>query len=154
MKFSAEILTRLCMAIVITLCGSSAALASNGDLEFYVTDSQNGRSPSQEARNSFSCEDQVFTVIRASEKSDKALKVVVTWTDPLGKERERSNFRFMPREGGSRTWSWLKLHRGAGATVMSMFDSAAGLSEFIGQWTVEIAMDGKHKKTLHFDVLC
>jgi len=122
--------------------------------KIYFTADARGSVPGTDAAKKFTCNDQVFTVLEASHYPKDDYDVVVTWTDPAGRERERTNYQFVPRAKTTRVWSWLRLHRGAGAAVMSVFDSSAGLAGFVGEWTVQVAVNGKLLEKNTFEVLC
>ncbi len=122
--------------------------------KIYFTASAEHGVPGVEPANQFDCNDQVYTVVEASNYPKKDYEVIVTWTDPSGRERERTNYSFVPRQELTRVWSWLRLHRGAGAAIMSVFDSTAGLEGFVGEWTVAVAVNGKVLQKQSFEVLC
>lgn len=120
---------------------------------YFTAQAQHGV-PGLKPATEFDCSDQVYTVVEASNYPKQDHEVIVTWTDPSGRERERTNYSFVPRAKQTRVWSWLRLHRGAGAAIMSVFDSTAGLDDFVGQWTVAVAVNGRLLQKEKFEVLC
>lgn len=141
-------------AALLTSVGAAASDVSAPSHKVYFTAEERGKIPGTTAAKQFTCSDQVFTVLEASNYAKGDYDVIVTWTDPAGRERERTKYQFHPRAETTRVWSWLKLHRGAGAVVMSIFDSSAGLDGFVGEWTVQVAVNGKLLEKNTFEVLC
>jgi len=105
-------------------------------------------------KSNFSCEDKVFTVIEFNHYPAKLHQVIVEWKDPLGEVRERNDFKYFITGEQAFAWASLKLHRGAGAGLLQWINPAAGMEEFIGEWTVSVTVGDIIKETLNFEVLC
>ena len=120
----------------------------------YLARETTGGIPEQISRADFACDDTIYAVAELSGLPKGKHELVATWTDPHGRTRERTPLPFLARLPQERIWVWLRLHRPAGSAAISFFDPAAGMSEFVGQWTVNVALDGTKLETLRFKVLC
>ena len=109
--------------------------------------------PDEQARSSFNCTEPIYAVFESNELDRGKHQFKVLWIDPDGKERERVEYEFFARDQ-VRIWGWLKLHRGAGNTLLSVFDSAAGMEDMIGLWTAKFLLDDEPIAEQDFDVLC
>lgn len=119
----------------------------------YVTREQSEGWPELTPVNSFDCSESVYAVLESDTLAEGTHKFQVLWMDPDGKERERVEYDF-DASPSTRIWGWLRLHRGAGGTLMSVFDPAAGMEEMIGTWTARFHLDGEFLQASEFEILC
>jgi len=135
---------------------AQAASENAGDTppwRVYVTKEQAEGWPQATATDSFDCSESVYAVLESETLAAGSHRFQVLWIDPDGKERERVDYEFTAAPS-TRIWGWLRLHRGAGGTLMSVFDSAAGMEDMIGTWTARFHLDGEFLLASEFDVLC
>ena len=107
-----------------------------------------------EESTQFNCEDQIFLIIKFINNPPKLHQIQAIWKDPNGQERENNSFPFFVSERTPTAWVSLKLHRSVGAGMLQWINPAAGMEEFIGNWTVDVKVGSLLKETLKFEVLC
>jgi hypothetical protein len=164
-RLSATVVWPLRLALVLSLQFAmfNSALAEqkpghnvdSAQFQIYLTADAPQGIPTNKAAKQFACTDKIYLIVEAqglAEADDYEL--AVTWTDPKGKEREQTRYQFAAFGEQTRLWAWLQMHRGAGGTLMSIVDGAAGLKEFIGDWQVNVYVDGKQIDDTGFNVLC
>ena len=78
------------------------------------------------------------------------------WIDPRGKRRERSRVDFDAGDGAARAWSWLRLRpREDSALERHLFgDVTAGYTEFVGDWSARVYLDGSLIGKERFRIAC
>jgi len=96
----------------------------------------------------------VFAVIEFENYPTKLHQIEVEWKDPFGKVREQNDFKYFITGVQAFAWASLKLHRGTGAGLLQWINPAAGMEEFIGEWTVDVKVGDIIQETVTFDVLC
>jgi hypothetical protein len=133
---------------------SAAPLAANPGHHLYLTRAAVQGIPGDKPQVEFSCDDTIYAVAEFSGLANGKHELLANWSDPRGKTRERTPLAFHVRQPRERVWVWLRLNRPSGSAAISFFDPAAGMSEFIGQWTVVLTLDGARLDTLRFKVLC
>ena len=107
-----------------------------------------------EESTQFNCEDQIFLIIKFINNPPKLHQIQAIWKDPTDQEREHNSFPFFVSEKSPTAWVSLKLHRSVGAGMLQWINPAAGMEEFIGNWTVDVKIGSLLKETLKFEVLC
>lgn len=110
--------------------------------------------PKDPAQKSFSCDDQIYLTIKFANHQPKLHQINISWKDPSGEERENNSFPFFVTQKESTAWASLKLHRSVGAGMLQWVNPAAGLEEFIGQWTADVKVGSILNETHNFEVLC
>jgi hypothetical protein len=122
--------------------------------DIYNTLGTEQQQPLNERLDVFECEDTVYTVIEMTEANLGMHQLEVDWFDPSQSKREVTRYDFTVSSGQERIWAWLRLHRASGAGMMKWLDSSAGLEEFIGDWLVEVKVDGLKIGQTNFRVIC
>lgn len=120
---------------------------------YFSSENQHG-GPTLETQDSFDCTDKIFTVIELNDYPKERYALSVKWIDPLGTVRENTQYPFQVFQNETRVWAWLSLSRARGAGMISFINPAAGLEEFIGEWTIDISLNGKKLPSEHFSVIC
>ena len=129
--------------------------SSQAFAEIYLSKEGAKNQPMQQASSTFHCRDKIYGVVtgRWPAKSEHLLEAY--WTDPQGKQREHTRYKFIARNGETRTWAWLRLHRGETDILERLLmQEDDSLREFIGQWKVTFYIDGKKAGKLTFQVTC
>jgi len=103
---------------------------------------------------SFGCEDKIYTIIEFKNYPPKLHQVEVEWKDPHGEVRELNNFPYFVSGEVAHAWSSLSLHRSVGAGMLQWINPAAGMEEFIGNWTVTVTVGDIINEAITFEVLC
>ncbi len=109
---------------------------------------------SEPQQGAFNCDDQIFLNIKFANHQPKLHQINIDWIDPNGTEREKNSFPFFVTEKESLAWASLKLHRSVGAGMLQWVNPAAGMEEFIGEWTVNVTVSDLLTQQLSFEVLC
>ncbi|MDH3637222.1 MAG: hypothetical protein OES09_01995 [Gammaproteobacteria bacterium] len=124
------------------------------DHKIYLTAAVDQGVPLARPATEFGCTDTIYAVleIHGLEKTEHSLNAV--WRDPHGVERERTQYPFRVRGDRERIWVWLKLHRSQGAALVQFVDPSAGMGEFVGNWQIQLFIDGKSLAKQDFTVLC
>jgi len=131
---------------------TEAASNQEASYEVYLTNFfDNENSIKQE---SFSCEDKIFAVIEFKHFPEKLQQIEVKWEDPHGELREHNQFPYFTTGETAYAWSSLQLHRSVGAGMLQWINPAAGMEEFIGNWTVSVMVKDKFDEKITFEVLC
>ena len=110
--------------------------------------------PKQPAETVFSCDDQIYLTIKFANHQPKLHQINISWKDPHGEERENNSFPFFVTQNESLAWASLKLHRSVGAGMLQLINPAAGMEEFIGEWTVEVKVGSIIDEKQKFEILC
>ena len=110
--------------------------------------------PKEPAQTSFACDDQIYLTIKFANHQPKLHQINISWKDPNDQERENNSFPFFVTQKESVAWASLKLHRSVGAGMLQWVNPAAGMEEFIGQWTVNVKVGSLVNETKEFEVLC
>ena len=139
--------------IVLILCCFVSPAKAVTSLDFFVTSSTENGVPVSSSSNEFSCADKIFSVIDIQGLSNGEHTLNADWIDPSGKRREQTTYSFH-RAGSIRITVWLKLHPPKGATLLSAFNPAWGMDEFIGRWEIRISVDQSPVTRKSFPVLC
>ena len=118
--------------------------------DVFLTLNPNTRIPT----TSFNCDDQIFLSIKFANQKSKLYQIEINWKDPNDQEREKNFFHYFVSKKESFAWASLKLHRSTGAGMLQWINPAAGMEEFIGNWSVDVKVGSLINKTLKFEVLC
>lgn len=142
---------RLCMlTVLVFILSSNQALA-----DVYLSKEQANELPMTQASSEFHCRDKIYGVVvdKWPDKSEHLLEAY--WTDPQGKQREHTRYKFIARKGETRTWAWLRLHP-AEPDILErlLMQEDDSLREFDGQWKVAFYIDAKKIAKLTFRVTC
>jgi len=105
-------------------------------------------------QTSFGCEDKIYTIIEFKDHPPKLHQIQIEWKDPHGEVRERNDFPYFVSGNVAHAWSSLSLHRSVGAGMLQWINPAAGMEEFIGDWTVSVKVSDIINETVTFEVLC
>ena len=123
--------------------------------EIYLSKEQGGNLPMEQASSTFHCRDKIYGVVIGNWPAKSEHLLEAYWTDPQGKQREHTRYKFIARKGETRTWAWLRLHRGEPDILTQDPEQADdSLREFNGQWKVTFYIDGKRTGKLTFQVSC
>lgn len=140
----------LLVSLLLWLALPGAAAAHR----LYLTRSAEADVPADAPRTEFGCDDTIYAVAELENLPRGPHELLAVWNDPRGRMRERTPLTLQARLPKERLWVWLRLSRPTGAAAISFFDPAAGMGEFIGQWSVTLSLDGHKLDTLRFKVLC
>ena len=111
--------------------------------------------PLPKSRSKFDCQDKVYAVTQASHFAKGKHAIEFRWIDPYGKTLERTRYDFfVDKKPTTKLWAWLELSRGKGAGVVKWLDPTAGLENFIGEWELELILNGKTYNQGTFEVNC
>lgn len=120
---------------------------------FALADENNA--PLREAKLEFDCTDKIYAVTELSGYLPGQYDFSVKWKDPSGTQREHTQYPFhVHNKREHRLWAWLLLSRARGAGMLTFINPAAGLEEFIGEWTVEVSIDNEVVNSNKFIVSC
>ena len=139
--------------LVLLLCYLVLPAKAATSLDAFVTRSIENGAPVSSLSDEFNCTDKIFSVIDIQGLGKGEHTLNVDWIDPSGKRREHTTYSFH-RAGSMRITVWLKLHPPRGATLLSAFNPAWGMDEFIGRWEVRIRVDQSPVTQKWFSVLC
>lgn len=142
-------------ALLIFLTGTSLADTNPGRAEIYLAREQRNGMPMEQAATSFLCSDKIYGVVTGEWPADSEHLLEAYWTDPKGRQREHTRYNIIARNGLTRAWVWLILHR-AEPDILErlLMQEDDSLREFNGQWTVDFYIDGKKITRLAFKVTC
>ena len=123
--------------------------------EIYLSKGQGNGMPMTHAVTTFLCSDKIYGVVTGKWPANSEHLLEAYWTDPQGKQREHTRYKFIAREGETRTWVWLLLHR-AESDILDrlMMQEDDSLREFNGPWNVVFYIDGEKLHQLTFQVTC
>ncbi len=123
------------------------------ELKFALSDEHGF--PNNFIDHEFDCSDKIYAVTELSELQQGKRQIEFRWIDPSGKTRERTQYDFFPdEESNAKLWAWLELSPAKGAILVRWLNPAAGLEEFIGEWSLELYVDKKRVQTDEFQVAC
>ena len=122
------------------------AMATNASV--FVTDTLDNGRPGVLDTTFLDCRRQIFAVISLTDVPTGTHTLVVDWTDPNGRRRERNAQKIL--DSTREVVTWLKLHPGTGSGVLRVFNPAVGMTTFIGTWNVVISLDGATMPTRGF----
>ena len=139
--------------IVLVLCCLVSPAMAVTSLDAYVARAIGNGVPVPSLSGEFNCADKIFSVIDIEGLRNGEHTLNVDWIDPSGTRREQTTHTFH-RAGSIRITVWLKLHPPAGAALLSAFNPALGMGEFIGRWEIRMRVDQSPVTRTWFSVLC
>lgn len=139
--------------IGLLLCCLVSPVMAATSLDAFVTSSIENGVPVSSLNSEFNCTDKIFAVIDIQGLRNGEHTLNVDWIDPSGKRREQTTYSFH-RAGSIRITVWLKLHPPRGATLLSAFNPALGMGDFIGRWQIRMRVDQSALAQKWFSVLC
>ena len=129
-----------------------APLAMATNVSVLVTDTVDKRRQGILETTFLDCRRQIFAVISLTNVPKGTHTLVVEWTDPNGRRRERNAQKIL--DSTREVVTWLKLHPATGSGVLRVFNPAVGMTAFIGTWNVVISLDGATMQRTEFEVVC
>ena len=129
-----------------------APLAMATNVSVLVTDTVDNRRQGVLETTFLDCRRQIFAVISLTNVPKGTHTLVVEWTDPNGRRRERNAQKIL--DSTREVVTWLKLHPATGSGVLRVFNPAVGMTAFIGTWNVVISLDGATMQRAEFEVVC
>ena len=129
-----------------------APLAMATNVSVLVTDTLDNRRQGVLETTFLDCRRQIFAVISLTNVPKGTHTLVVEWTDPNGRRRERNVQKIL--DSTREVVTWLKLHPSTGSGVLRVFNPAVGMTAFIGTWNVVISLDGATMQRAEFEVVC
>ena len=129
-----------------------APLAMATNVSVLVTDTLDNRKQDVLETTFLDCRRQIFAVISLTNVPKGTHTLVVEWTDPNGRRRERSAQKIL--DSTREVVTWLKLHPATGSGVLRVFNPAVGMTAFIGTWNIVISLDGATMQRAEFEVVC
>ena len=129
-----------------------APLAMATNVSVFVTDTLENDSPGVLKTTLLDCRRQIFAVISLTDVPKGTHTLVIDWTDPNGRRRERNTQKIL--DSTREVVTWLKLHPATGSGVLRAFNPAIGMTAFIGIWNVAISVDGAAIQRTEFEVVC
>ena len=121
---------------------------------FYFATGDEFGTPATESKTSFNCTDKVYLVAELRGLPNGKHVFTVLWRDPNDDLSEKTEYDFNVTQAESKLWAWLKLSRARGAGMLTWINPAAGLEEFIGEWSVEVLVNQKRVSKESFTVVC
>ncbi len=123
--------------------------------EIYLSTELKNGLPVPQATNKFSCTQKIYGVVTGQWPAGSSHLMEAYWTDPQGKQREHTRYKFTARAGKTQTWAWLLLHP-AQADILDrlLMQGDDSMREFNGQWTADFYVDEKSKGKLTFQIIC
>ena len=129
-----------------------APLAMATNVSVLVTDTLDNRRQGALETTFLDCRRQIFAVISMTNVPKGTHTLVVEWTDPNGRRRERNVQKIL--DSTREVVTWLKLHPATGSGVLRVFNPAVGMTAFIGTWNIVISLDGATMQRAEFEVVC
>ena len=129
-----------------------APLAMATNVSALVTDTLDNRRQDVLETTFLDCRRQIFAVISLTNVPKGTHTLVVEWTDPNGRRRERNVQKIL--DSTREVVTWLKLHPATGSGVLRVFNPAVGMTAFIGTWNIVISLDGATMQRAEFEVVC
>ena len=128
-----------------------APLAMATNVSVLVTDTLDNRRQDVLETTFLDCRRQIFAVISLTNVPKGTHTLVVEWTDPNGRRRERNVQKVL--DSTREVVTWLKLHPATGSGVLRVFNPAVGMTAFIGTWNIVISLDGATMQRAEFEVV-
>jgi hypothetical protein len=135
--------------LLISVVASSASAVQ---ITVIVTDTLDNGIPVESRSDTFDCNSQIFAAIYLNDVEKGPHQLVIDWTDPNGRRRERSTQQ--ANDTTMQIVTWLKMHAAPGSGILRAFNRAIGMTDFIGTWTVSVSVDGAKALHTKFDVMC
>ena len=146
-------LTTLSLGLVFFCTPMLAEPKPSATLEFNLADKHGA--PDKQALSKFDCLDKIYAVTDIKNMPKGKHTIEYRWMNPHGETQETTRYNFHVKEATvTNLWSWLQLSRGRGAGLFQWLDPSTGLEEFIGEWRVELFVNGKELQRATFEVNC
>jgi hypothetical protein len=142
------IVLKLLFLFVFSFCPNVFCEEREPAFEVYLTDQlEQGNE-----KNSFSCGDPIIGKFRWLNLTSGKHSLEAFWYNPKKELQETTihEFEFSEKQIVD-SWVRLKLQRGKSK---SFFFPETGWEEFLGDWKLEIFLDGNFLKTKKFNVIC
>jgi hypothetical protein len=150
-----KLLTRILYIGGILFSNPGFANAEPEDLTTYSARIGGGQI---EAATRFDCSDSIYVFVQTSGAHGLRATAEARWTNPSGNVVRTVVNAFEPMSnGGQYAWDGIDIEAGGGAfsnMLGAMFDPAAGYEDAIGNWRVDIHVDGIPLQPVNFQVLC
>lgn len=142
-------------ALLWTTLPATAASAQT-EYNIYLTAKESSGVPLQEPAQTFACSDKIYAVVEVNQPDGGTAQHTLhaTWRNPSGEDQEVTKYDFQVTSGYARIWVWLKLHRSGEAAIVQFMNPSAGMDEFVGDWELDVRVDGKGVGKRSFEVLC
>ena len=141
------------LLLLLSLACQDSVRATQIDWFVTNTTDDNGR-PMRTDADVFNCSDRIYMMVAVSNLRETTHTLIVDWIDPSGRQREHTVHDFRYFGSPASIWAWLTLHPPRGAIALRLFNPSVGMREFIGIWTVRIAIDYEFLGRAEFEVLC
>lgn len=136
------------------IAGADTTDNQNSHIYLTLVDPQT-YAPSYEALESFDCSEKIHSVVELTGYELGKYTLTILWQDPDQNIRERTEYNFHVRDKNVvRLWAWLSLSRAAGASMLQWLNPAAGYEEFIGNWEIDVLVNGQSIGKRKFQVSC
>ena len=145
-------ISRVTAAVLAMNMWVLAPLAMATNVSVLVTDTLDNRRQDVLETTFLDCRRQIFAVISLTNVPKGTHTLVVEWTDPNGRRRERNVQKIL--DSTREVVTWLKLHPATGSGVLRVFNPAVGMTAFIGTWNIVISLDGATMQRAEFEVVC
>jgi len=143
---------RVTAAVLAMNLWALTPLAMATNVSVLVTDTWDNHRQGVLETTLLDCRRQIFAVISLTNVPKGTHTLVVEWTDPNGRRRERNAQKIL--DSTREVVTWLKLHPATGSGVLRVFNPAVGMTAFIGTWNVAISLDGAAIQRTEFEVVC
>jgi hypothetical protein len=143
---------RVTAAVLAMNLWALTPLAMATNVSVLVTDTWDNHRQGVLETTLLDCRRQIFAVISLTNVPKGTHTLVVEWTDPNGRRRERNAQQIL--DSTREVVTWLKLHPATGSGVLRVFNPAVGMTAFIGTWNVAISLDGAAIQRTEFEVVC
>ena len=143
---------RVTAAVLAMNLWALTPLAMATNVSVLVTDTWDNHRQGVLETTLLDCRRQIFAVISLTNVPKGTHTLVVEWTDPNGRRRERNAQQIL--DSTREVVTWLKLHPATGSGVLRVFNPAVGMTAFIGTWNVVISLDGATMQRAEFEVVC
>ena len=143
---------RVTAAVLAMNMWALTPLAMATNVSVLVTDTWDNHRQGVLETTLLDCRRQIFAVISLTNVPKGTHTLVVEWTDPNGRRRERNAQKIL--DSTREVVTWLKLHPATGSGVLRVFNPAVGMTAFIGTWNVAISLDGAAIQRTEFEVVC
>ena len=143
---------RVTAAVLAMNLWALTPLAMATNVSVLVTDTWDNHRQGVLETTLLDCRRQIFAVISLTNVPKGTHTLVVEWTDPNGRRRERNAQQIW--DSTREVVTWLKLHPATGSGVLRVFNPAIGMTAFIGTWNVAISLDGAAIQRTEFEVVC
>ena len=143
---------RVTAAVLAMNLWALTPLAMATNVSVLVTDTWDNHRQGVLETTLLDCRRQIFAVISLTDVPQGTHTLVIDWTDPNGRQRERNIQKIL--DSTREVVTWLKLHPATGSGLLRAFNPAIGMTAFVGIWNVAISVDGAAIQRTEFEVVC